>query len=82
MRIALVSTTHAPVAASGGGSIEQIVWSLASELTALDHRVTVFGQAGSEVDCSVIPTWPGTYGEPGVPGDARLADLISTCRAI
>jgi glycosyltransferase involved in cell wall biosynthesis len=82
MRIALVATTHAPIAASGGGSIEQIVWSLATELTLLGHQVTVFGQGGSVVDCAVVPTWHGTYGEPGVPGDARLADLISSCRAI
>jgi glycosyltransferase involved in cell wall biosynthesis len=82
MRIGLVSTTHASVSAAGGGSIEQVVWSLATELTGLGHRVTVFGLPSSDVNCAVVPTWPGIYGEPGVPGDARLADLITTCRAI
>lgn len=82
MRIALIATTHAPVSASGGGSIEQVVWSLAGELITLGHRVTVFGLPGVDANFEMVPTWRGTYGEPGVPGDARLADLITTCRAI
>jgi glycosyltransferase involved in cell wall biosynthesis len=82
MRIALISTTHAPIDPSGGGSIEQVVWSLATELTDLGHDITVFGLPGAQPDFEVVTTWPGTYGEPGVPGDARLADLIATSKVI
>lgn len=82
MRIALVSTVHAPVHPECGGSIEQLVCSLSCELARLGHQVTVFGVWGSEPCGELVATLPGTYGVAGAPEDWHLCEWVNLCRAV
>ncbi len=82
MRIAQVSTLATPVRERGTGSIEGLVWTLASELTALGHEVTTFASAGSVVPGEVIETLPGPYSTAGSPDDWQLCEWINLCRAV
>src|SRR5687768_15908945 len=86
MRIGLLSTFSTPVSHSGGGSIEQLVWLLARELTALGHDVTVFAAAGSDLSraggAKFVATLPGTYARDGAPYDWQLCEWVSMCRAV
>jgi glycosyltransferase involved in cell wall biosynthesis len=81
MRIAQVSTPYAPVRETSG-STEGLVWLLTRELARRGHEVTVFGAAGSEVDGEVVEALPGVCGDPAVPGDWRLCELICHARAV
>src|SRR5262245_15543565 len=82
MRIGLISTLATRVRQRGSGSVESIVWLLASELNRLGHHVTVFACAGSEVCGEVVETLPGTYGVNGAPHDWQLCEWINLCRAV
>jgi glycosyltransferase involved in cell wall biosynthesis len=83
MHIAQISTLDTPVAATGSGSIESLVWLLARELTAMGHEVTVFGAAGSELaGGALVTTLPGTYGNNGAPDDWELCEWIGLCKAV
>ena len=82
MRIAQVASIATPVRSVGSGSIEQVVWSLASGLTALGHAVTIFGAAGSEGPGEVEATLPGPYGAEGVPEEWRVAEWVNIARAV
>src|SRR6185369_7039206 len=82
MRIGLISTLATRVRRHGSGSVESIVWLLASEFTRLGHDVTVFACAGSEVCGELVATLPGPYGLHGSPGDWQLCEWINLCRAV
>jgi glycosyltransferase involved in cell wall biosynthesis len=82
MQIALISTLATRVRPLGSGSVESVVWLLASELERLGHRVTVFAVAGSEVCGKLVETLPGTYGANGAPDDWQLCEWINLCRAV
>jgi glycosyltransferase involved in cell wall biosynthesis len=82
VRIAEVASVATPVRSEGSGSIEQVVWSLASGLVRLGHQVTVFGAAGSESPGSLVETLPGPYGAPGVPEEWRVAEWVNVARAV
>lgn len=82
MRIAQIATVDTPVRRDNSGSIEQMVWLLARELTALGHEVTTFGADGSDVAGRFIATLPGTYSENGAPEDWRLCEFINIGRAL
>ena len=77
MRIAQIATVDTPVRRDHSGSIEQHVWLLARELTAMGHEVTTFGAAGGEVAGSFVATLPGTYGENGAPEDWRICEVLN-----
>jgi glycosyltransferase involved in cell wall biosynthesis len=84
VRIALISTLTTPVRRGGSGSVESIVWLLASELNRRGHRVTVFASGGSQVggEVEVVQTLPGTYGAHGAPHDWQLCEWMNLCRAV
>ncbi len=82
MRIALISTLATRVRPRGSGSVESLVWLLASEFTRLGHQVTVFACAGSDVPCELVTTLPGAYGVNGAPDDWQLCEWINLCRAV
>ena len=82
MRIAQIATVDTPVRREHSGSIEQHVWLLARELTALGHEVTTFGAPGSEVAGQFVATLPGTYAENGAPEDWRICEIINIARAL
>lgn len=82
MRIALISTLATRVRPRGSGSVESMVWLLASELTRLGHQVTVFACADSDVPCELVATLPGVYGANGAPDDWQLCEWINLCRAV
>jgi glycosyltransferase involved in cell wall biosynthesis len=82
MRIALVATASTPVRQIGAGSIESMIWLLSHELVKLGHEVTVFATAGSNVDCNLVETLPGTYGSNGTPNNWHLCEWISLNTAV
>jgi glycosyltransferase involved in cell wall biosynthesis len=82
MRIAQISTVSTPVRRDHAGSVESLVWLLSRELTRLGHEVTVFGAAGSQVDCDFVQTLPGTYGDNGSPDDWNLCEWTNLAGAI
>jgi glycosyltransferase involved in cell wall biosynthesis len=82
MRIGLVAPGGTPVRQTGAGSIESLVWLLSHEFTKMGHDVTVFAIEGSQVDCELVPTLPGTYGSDGAPDNWHLCEWISLCRAV
>ena len=82
MRIAQIATVDTPVRREHSGSIEQHVWLLARELTALGHEVTTFGAPGSVVAGRFVATLPGTYAENGAPEDWRVCEVINIARAL
>ena len=82
MRIAQIATVDTPVRRDHSGSIEQHVWLLARELTAMGHEVTTFGAAGSEVAGRFVATLPGTYGENDAPEDWRICEVLNIGRAL
>lgn len=82
MRIAQIATVDTPVRREHSGSIEQHVWLLARELTAMGHDVTTFGAPVSEVAGRFVATLPGTYAENGAPEDWRVCEVINIARAL
>lgn len=82
MRIAQIATVNTPVRQEDSGSIEGMVWLLSRELTRLDHEVTVFATADSDVCGELVPTLPGSYGAAGSPDQWGLCEWISLCRAV
>jgi glycosyltransferase involved in cell wall biosynthesis len=82
LRIGLVATLSTPVRHSVSGSVEQLVWLLAREFSALGHDVTVYACGGSDVDGTVVETVPGPYEAAGTPEDWRDAELVNLCRAV
>jgi glycosyltransferase involved in cell wall biosynthesis len=85
MRIGILSTFATRVSHDCGGSIEQLVWLLARELTALGHDVTVFAADGSDLSragARFVATLPGTYARDGSPYDWQLCEWVSLCRAV
>jgi glycosyltransferase involved in cell wall biosynthesis len=82
VRIAEVATLATPVARTGSGSIEHIVWNLAKGLVERGHEVTVFAAAGSDPCGELVATLPGTYGADGVPEDWQLCELENVAAAV
>jgi glycosyltransferase involved in cell wall biosynthesis len=82
LRIGLVATLSTPVRRSVSGSVEQLVWLLAREFSALGHDVTVYACGGSDVEGTVVETVPGPYEADGTPEDWRDAELVNLCRAV
>ena len=82
MRIAQIATVDTPVRRDHSGSIEQLVWLLARELTALGHEVTTFGARGGEVAGRFVETLPGTYAENDAPEDWRMCEIANIGRAL
>ena len=82
MRIAQIATVSTPVRPDHAGSVELLVWLLSRELTRMGHDVTVFGAAGSEVECDFVATVPGTYGEAGTPDEWTLCEWANLAAAV
>jgi glycosyltransferase involved in cell wall biosynthesis len=84
VRVAEVATLATPVSRLGSGSIEAIVWHLASGLIDRGHEVTVFGAGGSAPPPGVelVATLPSTYGTEDVPEDWQLAEWENVARAV
>lgn len=84
MRIGLIATTCSPVRPNHAGSVEQLVWLLSREMTALGHEVTVFGcsDAESECECAFVETLPGPHGANGSPDDWMLCEWKSLAAAV
>ena len=82
MRIAQVSTLATPVAGTGSGSVEGLVWLLSRELTARGHEVVVFASAGSEPYGELVATVAAPYSHPGSFDDWQVAEWVNLCRAV
>ncbi len=82
MRIAQIATVSTPVRPDHAGSVELLVWLLSRELARMGHDVTVFGAAGSQVECDFVPTLPGTYGEAGTPDEWTLCEWANLAAAV
>jgi glycosyltransferase involved in cell wall biosynthesis len=82
MRIALVASACSPVRPDHAGSVEQLVWLLAREMTRLGHEVTVFGCAGAACAGRFVATLPGPHGADGSPDDWMLCEWTNLSRAV
>lgn len=82
LRIGLVATLSTAVRRCSSGSVEQLVWLLAREFSALGHDVTVYACGGSDVGGTLVETVPGPYEAAGTPEDWRDAELANLCHAV
>ena len=81
LRIALLSPPMLPVPPLKYAGTERIVATLASELHARGHAVTLFAPGDSQVDCELVATTPRSLWSMGYRGDISSYLSVTMAKA-
>lgn len=83
MRIAQIATVGYPVRGDSAGSIETVVWTLAEQLVARGHEVTVVGTADSRTSARLLAVLERGYVSADPPiGDWIGCEWMNLCAAV
>jgi glycosyltransferase involved in cell wall biosynthesis len=81
LRIALLAPPMEPVPPPAYAGTERVVATLAEELTARGHEVTLFGSGDSAVSCELVPVVPKSLWATGYRGDVSAWIMLTIARA-
>jgi glycosyltransferase involved in cell wall biosynthesis len=81
LRIALLAPPMEPVPPPAYAGTERVVATLAEELTARGHEVTLFASGDSAVSCELVPVIPRSLWATGYRGDVSAWIMLTIARA-